>query len=341
MQELHFSSKFLQNDLLHPLPLPQSIFLLGYGAIGKAFTELLFYHFPNANLTVLDLNKDPKDLRFKYIQHTITKESIDIFLKYVKKGDILVDLSTNIDCLDIWTTCMKNGIMYLNTAMEEWEDSTNLNSFPKNNEELYLTSLAYRHDEVRNFEHWDTEKGTTSVFEHGMNPGLISHFSKQGILDAAAYFLQNKNKEEFKDFDFPLIEKWLNLKNYSKLAQVLGLHTIHCSEKDDQFILDPPKDTKTKFYNTWSCRGFLTEGMVPIQVAKGSHEDKKNNEFPRVKDQLIMSMAPSNHFWGSLNEFFLFYIYNNYNSQIMDSFSKYRRLPDSSRRKRLNLRFLL
>ncbi len=31
--------------------------------------------------------------------------------------------------LDIWTACMKNGVMYLNTAMEEWEDSTNLNSF--------------------------------------------------------------------------------------------------------------------------------------------------------------------------------------------------------------------
>jgi len=44
---------FLQNILLHPFPLSQSSFLFGYGAIGKAFAELLFHLF----LTVINQNK--------------------------------------------------------------------------------------------------------------------------------------------------------------------------------------------------------------------------------------------------------------------------------------------
>ena len=114
-------------------------------------------------------------------------------------------------------------------------------------------------------------------------------------------------------------------RNYAKLAQAIGLHTIHCSEKDDQIMKNTPIDVRNKFYNTWSCRGFLTEGMVPIQVARGSHEDKENKEFPRVRhDTFIMSYAPSNHYWCKL--FFLFfkiYFLILIFSEILDSKSRY------------------
>jgi len=86
-------------------------------------------------------------------------------------------------------------------------------------------------------------------------------------------------------------------KNYPKLAQAMGLHTIHCSETDDQVMTKPPIDIKTKFYNTWSCRGFLTEGFVPIQVARGSHENEGTEDFPVVRNgTCIMSWAPSRHY---------------------------------------------
>jgi homospermidine synthase len=192
---------------------------------------------------------------------------------------------------------MKNGVMYMNTAMEEWEDSENPNSFPKTTEELYKTSLAYRHDMAQSQEYWNANQGTTSVFEHGMNPGLISHFAKKGLLDAARFFLTKRNEEELKDLDFDLIEKVSKEKNYPKLAQALGLHTIHCSEVDNQWVKEPPSDLKKKFYNTWSCRGFLTEGLVPLQVAKGSHEDNYSEEFPRVRENTcIMSWGPSKNY---------------------------------------------
>jgi homospermidine synthase len=278
--------------------LPKNIFIMGYGAIGKCFTEILLKNFKNANIKVCDLlDLKPQDNRFDYLKMKVNSQNINELSKYVEKGDIVVDLSTNIDVLSIWPLMNKQNVMYLNTAMEEWEDSSNPVSFPKSIEEMYKSSLGYRHEQVQNNKYWMPDKGVTTVFEHGMNPGLISHFAKDGLLNAAKYFLTRK---DWTDIDHKKIEKYLSDKNYPKLAQAMGLHTIHCSEHDNQSVLDPPKDLKQKFYNTWSCRGFLTEGMVPIQIAQGSHEDETSQELPRLKDNsVIMSWAPSNHYWGT------------------------------------------
>ena len=276
----------------------KTVFVLGYGAIGKAFTDVLCQKHPSTNIIVCDVFELPKsETRFKYIHMKISRDNITKIFDYVGNGDILVDLSTNICCLELWPLCMKNGVMYMNTAMEEWEDSENVKSFPKSIEELYKTSLGCRHDEVMKMEIWNPNLGPTSVFEHGMNPGLISHFVKKGILDTAEHFLANKSDQSFSDLNFSLIKKYLAEKNYTKLAQELGLHTIHCSEVDNQWVTNPPTDRKEKFYNTWSCRGFLTEGLVPIQVVKGSHEDEENHQFPSIRDNTCFtSWTPSKNY---------------------------------------------
>jgi homospermidine synthase len=109
-------------------------------------------------------------------------------MRILKADDILIDLSTNIDCIVIWSMCMMHKVMYLNLAMEEWPDSHNPNSFPKSIEELYRNSLGFRHNKAKNHKLWNSEKGTTSVFEHAFNPGLISHIVKKGIIDASSTF---------------------------------------------------------------------------------------------------------------------------------------------------------
>jgi len=288
------NTNYIEDNLI-----PHTIFILGYGAIGKCFTEILVKQFPNAKVYVCDkndLNVIPD--KFTYIKKKVSKTNIQEIFQYLNKGDILVDLSTNIDCLDIWELCMKNEVMYMNTAMEEWEDSENPNSFPKTKQELYMTSLAYRHDQAMMNSLWKPDEGsTTSVFEHGMNPGLISHFVKKGLIDACNYFLSHENSPEYQDLNHNLLNKYLEERNYPKIAKELGLHTIHCSEIDNQVIKNPPSDLKEKFYNTWSCRGFLTEGLVPIQIAKGSHEDNENDTFPRVRNNTcIMSWGPSKNY---------------------------------------------
>ena len=110
----------------------QNVFLLGYGAIGKCFTEILLKNHPSINLIVWDMIDVPQEeTRFKYIKKQILKENISSIMEYLQKGDILVDLSTNIDVVETWTLCAEKGVMYLNTAMEEWEDCEDAISFPQ------------------------------------------------------------------------------------------------------------------------------------------------------------------------------------------------------------------
>jgi len=278
--------------------LPGKVLVLGYGAIGKCFVDILLKEYPEVNLLVCDIYDFPSEERvFKYLKKRMNKENLHEIFDILQSGDMLIDLSTNIDCVTIWSLCMKKGVMYMNLAMEEWEDSENPNSFPKSLRELYKTTLGYRHDHAKNSGVWNSSEGTTSVFEHGFNPGLISNFVKKGLIEAGNYFL--RNRKEYDDLNFEVIQAYLKENNYSKLAQALGLHTIHCSEIDNQKLVECPKDLRSKFYNTWSCRGFLTESLVPIQVAKGSHEDDENEELPRLtENSVIMSWAPSKNYSG-------------------------------------------
>lgn len=131
-----------------------------------------------------------------------------------------------------------------------------------------------------------------------MNPGLISSCVKQGLEDAAHYYLKDPRAT---DLDKKGLEKWLGDKNHAKIAMTLGVHTIHCSEWDNQVLSKKPADLGQTFYNTWSCRGFLTEGLVPIQVARGSHEDTSfDSEFCVVRNgTCIMSHKPSTLTWAN------------------------------------------
>ena len=40
-----------------------------------------------------------------------------------------------------------------------------------------------------------TDPGPTAVLEHGANPGLISHFTKQGLLDIAQRLLADGKRQ--------------------------------------------------------------------------------------------------------------------------------------------------
>jgi homospermidine synthase len=291
-------------------PLPSKILLLGYGAIGKCFADILLKTYPESKLYICDF-VFPEDFsrifssnpKVEKIDRKITKENLEETFNFLSAGDFIVDLSTNICYLNTWGFCQKKQILYMNTALEEWEDDEDAISFPNSLNELYNTSLLARKEKLMQNPLWNKEgKGATSVFEHGMNPGLISHFVKKGLLDAAKFFIENKTNENFskKNFDFEKIQKFKEEKNYPKLAQALKLFSVHCAETDNQTIIGRTMDdVLEKFYNTWSCRGFLTESLVPIQVSFGSHEDKEQNQrFPRVNDKMIMSWTPSRFYSG-------------------------------------------
>ncbi len=53
-------------------------------------------------------------------------------------------------------------------------------------------TLYWRHQNLRRLRESWSEPGTTAVLEHGANPGLISHFTKQALLDIGERLLADK-----------------------------------------------------------------------------------------------------------------------------------------------------
>ena len=113
---------------------------------------------------------------------------------------------------------------------------------------------------------WKT-KGPTAVIEHGANPGLISHFVKQGLIDIGNRLIKDKKA---KGARAKKITALIEDRQFNLLAQELGVKVIHCSERDTQ-ITDQPKQID-EFVNTWSIEGFREEGTTTSEMGWGTHE---------------------------------------------------------------------
>ena len=74
----------------------------------------------------------------------------------------------------------------------------------------------------------DWHDGATSVVDHGANPGLISHFARQGLVDIARMIADGIAPEP------KLMEDQIREKNFAALAMETGIKVIHCSERDTQ-----------------------------------------------------------------------------------------------------------
>jgi homospermidine synthase len=111
------------------------------------------------------------------------------------------------------------------------------------------------------------EPGATAVIEHGANPGLISHFTKQGLIDIGERLIADKKVKGRKAEE---IRDAIVAREFNELAMKLGVKVIHCSERDTQ-ITDKPKQVD-EFVNTWSVEGFREEGTTTAEMGWGTHE---------------------------------------------------------------------
>jgi homospermidine synthase len=175
----------------------------------------------------------------------------------LKPLDVIVDLTTNTSCYKLIETVRKHSLLYMNTSMEiNWHFSAESS--------VYDESLLKRHIDVENIDKSIADpQNATHCYEFGMNPGLISHFTFQALLDVANLALKEKEDKQLKEF----VEK----KQYPHIAKHLGVEIVHCSEIDTQISKTYKEGDKT-FVNTWSCIGLLEEGLEPVQLGWGTHE---------------------------------------------------------------------
>jgi len=245
------------------------VLFVGYGAVAECTLPILFRHIkvPAKNVTIMDFENRAAKLKpwtkkgVRFVRDRVTEVNMGKLLaKYVGAGDILIDLAWNIDALEILQWCRDHGVMYINTSTELW-DPYKTGSHPTEK------TLYWRHMKLRKMlSKWKT-KGATAVIEHGANPGLISHFVKQGLLDIGKKLIADK---KVKGAAAKKIAKLSEAGSFNELAQALGVKVIHCSERDTQ-ITDQPKQVD-EFVNTWSIEGFREEGTTTAEMGWGTHE---------------------------------------------------------------------
>jgi homospermidine synthase len=267
------------------------ILIIGYGSVAKCTLPILLKHIdiPPKNITIIDFLDKRKELQpwinkgIKYFQERVTPININQLLsKHVSAGGLVIDLAWNIECLDMLSWCHDNRVLYINTSVEEWDPYVNIHK-----KSPFQKSLYYKQMQISDMvSRWEANS-TTALLDHGANPGLISHFTKKGIMDIALKLIRDKNIEKKQR---KKLVRLIRIKNFARLAMALGIKVIHISERDTQ-ITHRTKEVD-EFVGTWSIEGLREEGISPSEMGWGTHE----KELP-----LLYSTPP----YGPRNQIFL------------------------------------
>lgn len=253
------------------------VFMAGCGAVAQCALPILLKELSFIDpkkITVMDFVDNSKRIAsfieqgVNFIQQRITPENYqEVLTKHLKAGDIFIDLAWEIDTCDLLQWCRDHNVRYVNSAVELWEPYKDAQHKDPRELTLYARQMRIR-DMIK---HWGDNKGATAIVDHGANPGLVSHFTKQALLDIA----QKLIKEKPKDARISAVQTAMADKNFAQLAQLLGVKVIHISERDSQITKQPKR--MNEFVNTWSVAGIIEEGIAPAELGWGTHERNEPN----------------------------------------------------------------
>jgi homospermidine synthase len=244
----------------HPVHVvfPGKLVMVGCGSIGQGVMPLILRHvgITADRITVVTADergaKVAAEYGVKFVKHPLTKENYrNVLEPLLARGDFLLNLSVDVSSIALFELCAERGALYLDTCIEPWSggySDPNLSPSLRSNYALREQALAMRKK---------LGKGPTAVITHGANPGLVSHFVKQALLNIA-------NDTQVDAGNPHTREEW------AALAHKLGIKVMHVAERDTQ-ITNVPKEPG-EFVNTWSVDGFVGEGMQPAELGWGSHE---------------------------------------------------------------------
>lgn len=232
--------------------------MIGFGSIGQGVLPLILRHIdmPSDKITIVTAEERGHDVadeyKIKFEKIALTRDNYrQVLQPLLGKGDYLLNLSVDVSSVALIELAQELGAMYLDTCIEPWAGGyTDPDKTPSQR-----SNYALR-DSARTL--IDKYKGgPTAVLTHGANPGLVSHFVKDAMLqiarDTGVTAAVPKDRA-----------------GWSALAKELGVKVIHIAERDTQ-VSNTPK-ARDEFVNTWSIDGFVGEGCQPAELGWGSHE---------------------------------------------------------------------
>jgi homospermidine synthase len=239
------------------------IIMIGFGSIGRGTLPLILRHIDCDRKKIVIL--DPSDAsraiadneRIRFIKKGLTKDNYEKILDSVYDKShgvpLIVNLSVDVDSLDVMRYARKIGALYLDTVIEPWPGfyyNSKINNASRTNYAMREKMLALKRK---------LGKGTTAVSCCGANPGAVSWFVKQALVNIAKDLKVKGPTPTTRD-------------GWAKYMRTLGVKGVHIAERDTQRAKNPkPNDT---FINTWSVEGFISEGLQPAELGWGTHEKR-------------------------------------------------------------------
>ena len=248
--------------------------IVGFGSIGQGTLPLILRHIDlhPSRITIVTAEErghgEADTLGVTFRNEPLTRENYrEVLGPLIGPGDFLLNVSIDVSSIALIEFCRERGALYLDTCIEPWPGGytdPSLSPSLRSNYALREQALALRLE--------GGKKGPTALVTHGANPGLVSHFVKQALIDIA------------RETGAAAQEVPTDRDGWAALAHRLGVKVIHIAERDTQ-VANVPKRVG-EFVNTWSIGGFCGEGSQPSELGWGTHErhfptDGARHEFGR------------------------------------------------------------
>lgn len=232
--------------------------IIGFGSIGRGTLPLIVRHIAMdpAQITVIEPKLDHADILAQHgIVHlplALTPDNLTETLTalFARGRGMVVNLSVDVDSIEVMILCQRLGVMYLDTVIEPWPGFYFDSPIPNADR----TNYPLR-EKVRALGQ-NYLGGPTAISCCGANPGMVSWLLKEAMLHLAA--------------DLGIDAAPTSRADWAALMHTLGIKGIHIAERDTQIAARPrPAGV---FVNTWSADGLLSEGYQPAELGWGTHE---------------------------------------------------------------------
>ncbi len=238
------------------------IVMIGFGSIGKGVLPLIERHFTFDKSRFVVIDPEDKDRGLldshgvRFVHEAVTRVNYQHLLRPLLTDGggqgFCVNVSVDTSSVEIMELCNDLGAFYIDTVNEPWKGfyfDPKLGPEARSNYALREVTLAAKRKRKPG--------STTAVSCCGANPGMVSWFVKQALVNIAA--------DTGLTIDPPKTRE-----DWGRLAQKLGVKGIHIAERDTQRAKSPKP--MGVFVNTWSVEGFISEGLQPAELGWGTHE---------------------------------------------------------------------
>jgi homospermidine synthase len=234
--------------------------IVGFGSIGQGILPLVRRHIAvdPERITIFTAHERGRDVAAAcgvsdFRVAPLTRENYrHHLLPLLCPGNFLLNLSYDVSSIDLIELCHEFDVPYLDSCIEPWAGGyydPHLTATERSNYGLRERAIGLNRK--------DRPHRPTCVLTHGVNPGLISHFTKRALTLMA------------RDLGMPADAPAAG-DGWGRLAQTLGVRVIHVAERD--FQQAQRRKEAGEFVNTWSTEAFVGEGSQPAELGWGTHE---------------------------------------------------------------------